>query len=160
MPALERRFIESAEIRATGRKLTGSALRYGDVSPTHRERFAPGSVTVAPSAWLNYRHDPERALCWRGAGLEIQASESGIELNAELPATPLADRVLTEVRAGTLTGLSIEFQCLADRMETGIRVVTEAILEGIAVCSNPSYPNTSIEARQKGHRETLWGMLL
>ena len=32
------------EIRVEGRKLTGVVMRYGEVSPSHKERFEPGAL--------------------------------------------------------------------------------------------------------------------
>ena len=34
------------ECRATGRTLEGPAIRYGDVSSFHKERFEPGAFTL------------------------------------------------------------------------------------------------------------------
>ncbi len=159
MPDLERRTLGSLEVRGEGRALAGQALRYGDVSPSHRERFAPGAIRVSESAWLNYRHDQDKVLAWRGAGLVLDTTESGLFMRAELPTIPLADRVLAEVRAGALTGLSIEFRAISERAVDGLREVTDALVEGLAVCSKPSY-STTLEAREASHRAYLWSLVL
>ena len=41
MTTVERR--AAVEIRVEGRRLTGVLMRYGDVSKSHRERFAPAA---------------------------------------------------------------------------------------------------------------------
>lgn len=46
-----------AEFRVAGRTLSGTVLRYGDLSPEHRERFAPGAFAPVPMV----RRRPERA---------------------------------------------------------------------------------------------------
>ena len=52
------------EIRVDGRKLSGTVMRFGDVSPSHRERFEPGSLRMAEAVHLDLFHDPERAVAW------------------------------------------------------------------------------------------------
>ena len=41
---VERRSV--GEFRAEGRRLSGVVMKYGDISPFHRERFLPGSLRV------------------------------------------------------------------------------------------------------------------
>ena len=41
----ERRYC-GVELRAEGRRLYGPAIRYGDISPTHKERFEPGAFSL------------------------------------------------------------------------------------------------------------------
>ena len=76
------------ELRVENRRLTGTVLRYGDVSPSHRERFEPGAVDVStgPTRWLDYRHDPTRVLVHTdGGGLTLEDSAQVLSLRAELP---------------------------------------------------------------------------
>ena len=95
------------EVRAEGRRLKGTALRFGDVSPTHRERFEPGAFTFAPAVHLDLFHDPERAVAWQpGGGLDLRQDRDALALTAELPPIPAADRALALVRSGQATGLS------------------------------------------------------
>ena len=68
-------------------------------------------------------------------------------MTAELPPLPAADRALEEVRAGTVTGLSIRFRPVRERMENGIRIIEEAVLRGIAITRAPSYQDSRVEAR-------------
>ena len=67
----ERRY--AGEIRVSGRTLSGPALVYGDIAPSHRERFLPGAfgdaVSGAPVA-LNLQHDPERVIARNGDGTD------------------------------------------------------------------------------------------
>ena len=42
------------EAMASPGRLTGTLLRYGDVSPSHRETFEPGSLSwTKPRAWCS-----------------------------------------------------------------------------------------------------------
>ena len=63
IPSRERA-IRPLELRAEGRRLEGTILKYGEVSPSHRERFLPGAFSLDPGTtrWLDYRHDRTRVL--------------------------------------------------------------------------------------------------
>ena len=147
------------ELRASGRTLTGPAIRYGDVSPTHRERFEAGAFALdGRTRWLNLRHDPEKALAWTGAGLALHDGADALMVRAELPQIPAADRALADVAAGRLTGFSIEFRALAERRESGIRVVERAELDGVGLVGAPSYEQSTVELRGRMGRSfrTRW----
>ncbi len=114
MAAVERR-TAATEIRVEGRRLTGTVMKYGDVSPSHRERFEPGSLRMAEAVHLDLDHDPERAVAWHpGGGLALAGGSDAITMRAELPPIPAADRALAEVRAGKVTGLSVEFRAVRE----------------------------------------------
>ena len=151
---MERR-IADIELRAEGRRLIGTVLRFGDVSSTHRERFAPGSLRMAESVHLDLHHDPMRAVAWApDGGLELRFDDDGVHLDATLPPLPAADLALDEVRSGKSTGLSLEFRCLKDAREAGIRVIGEALITGIGIVQSPSYANSRVEARAR--RRGAW----
>ena len=82
---LERR-AAATEIRVEGRRLSGVAMPYGEVSPSHRERFEPGSIRMADVVHLDIYHDPERAVAWLpDGGLEIAGDDDALHLDATLP---------------------------------------------------------------------------
>ena len=154
MPELERR-AALGEIRVEGRKLTGTVLRYGEVSPTHKERFEPGAFRMAESVVLDLSHDRERALAWMpDGGLELQDTGDALELIADLPRIPAADRALDEIRTGKTNGLSVHFVPVKERREAGIRVIEEAILRGVGIVARPSYQGSRVEARNR--RRRVW----
>lgn len=145
-------FRQGGECRAVGRTLTGPALVYGDVSAAHRERFEPGAFSDLDSRtrWLDIEHDRTRLLAWTaGGGLELRDTDDGLIVKAELPKTPLHDGVLRRVQDGSLSGFSIEFHPVEERRESGIRVVTKAELDGVAVVRDPSYGQSRAEVRAK-----------
>ena len=149
---MERRYA-GAELRAEGRRLIGPAIRYGDTSPSHRERFEAGALTFGgPPVYLDYEHDPEKVLAYAGAGLSLEDGPAALMVRADLPSIPVADRALEEVRAGRLRGFSIEFTAEEERRESGIRVVSKARLHGIGVVARPSYPRSRVEARRRSGR--------
>ena len=150
---LERRF-SKIEFRVEGRRLSGTVLRYGDVSPSHKERFEPGAFRMAASVPLNLAHDIEKAVAWMpGGGLELVDASDALELSAELPPIPAADRALDDIRTGRATGLSIEFHAVKESRVDGLRVITEAELSGVAIVQSPSYEGSRVEARS---RRLLW----
>ena len=137
-----------AEFRVAGRTLTGTVLRYGDMSPEHRERFLPGAFGPAPSAPLNIQHD--RRMLVLGAGdFVLTDTPRALEIRAELPAGSAA---LSLVRRGALNGYSVEFHARAERREAGVRVIERAELVGIGLVDVPSYPESTAEVRRRGAR--------
>ena len=151
MTGLERR-AALGEIRVEGRKLTGVVMKYGEVSPSHKERFEPGSLRMADAVHLDLDHDRERVVAWHPAGgLELADQGEALELSAELPPIPAADRALQEIRSGRVRGLSVEFQAVKESRVGGVRVISEALLTGIGLVSKPSYQGSQVEARARKH---------
>lgn len=105
------------ELRVAGRTLSGPAIRYGDVSTGHRERFEPGAFADLDgrTRWLDVGHDPNRVIAFTGGGLELRDTPDSLQVIAKLAAIPAADRALADVAAGRLKGFSIEFFPRAER---------------------------------------------
>ena len=148
----------NVEARAEGRTIRGPVLVYGDISPSHRERFLPGSVVMAEAVPLNLRHDKLVAVAWSpGGGLNLEDDETSLRMTADLPPLPAADVALERIRAAAGTmGLSVEFKSLKERKEGGIRIIEKAELRGIGIIERPSYPRSRVEARGGQHRIPLW----
>ena len=150
---MERERRTAGEVRAEGRRLSGTVLTFGEISPSHRERFAPGSIRLGAAVSLNLYHDRERAVAFLpGGGLEVRLEADAVRMVAELPPIPAADRALQEVRTGRTKGLSLEFRCIEDRRESGLRVIEAAELHGIGLVRAPSYGGSRVEARQRSGR--------
>ena len=148
----ERR-VSGIELRAEGRRLSGVVMKYGDISPSHRERFEPGALRLADSVHLDLHHDPERAVAWHpGGGLALANSRDVLTMRAELPPIPAADRALAEIKAGRVDGLSVEFRAVKERRDGDIRVIADAVLAGIAIVKAPSYGGSRVEARRRSGR--------
>ena len=145
------RFAAGFEVRAEGRRLDGLALPYGEISPSHRERFQAGGGAVAPTAILDLDHDRLRTVAWIGAGLTLTDGADGLHLRAEIPRTPAGDEALRGVRSGERSGLSVEFEAARDRTEaqSGVRVVESWMVHGVGLVEKPSYPSAQVEARQR-----------
>ena len=143
------------EVRAEGRTIVGTVMRYGDRAHTHRERFLPGSLQLAPAVGLNLEHDRTRVVAWApDGGLELTDEDDAMRMSATLPPLPFADLVLKDVRAGNRSGLSIEFRYIKTRVEGGIKVVEKALLRGIGIVSAPDYGASRVEARAR--RRRVW----
>ena len=151
MAGVERR-AALGEIRVEGRKLTGVVMKYGEVSPSHKERFEPGSLRMADTVHLDLAHDRERVVAWHpGGGLEFADRGEALELTAELPPIPAGDRALDDIRTGKATGLSVEFRAVKESRVDGVRVIEDAILSGVGLVASPSYAGSRIEARARKH---------
>lgn len=132
-------------------------MRYAaDISLSHGEMFAPGSIRFDSVVHLDLFHDPEKAVAWMpGGGLELTDTETELRLEvAEVPPIPAGDRALDVVRSGQATGLSVEFVAVKETREAGIRVIQEAVLHGIGIVKHPSYKQARVEARAR--RRRVW----
>ena len=136
------------EFRVAGRTLSGTVLRYGDLSPEHRERFAPGAFAPVPEVPLNLQHDRSMVLLQAGE-YALNDTERALEVRAELPADSAA---LKLVRRGALNGFSVEFHSRSETRESGVRVIERADLVGVALVDVPSYPASTAEVRRRGDR--------
>ena len=143
MAALERS--APLEIRAAGRTLTGEAIRYGVRATDRAERFEPGAFAPLGDVSLNLQHDPAIVLATTGDRLALTDTTAALEVRAEL--RPGA--ALTLLRRGSLSGLSVEFRCLSERRDGGMRVIERATLEGIGLVDTPSYGGR-LEVRRGG----------
>ena len=141
------------ELPAEGRRLSGVVLTFGEVSPSHRERFEPGSLRLAETVHLDLGHDPLKAAAWfPGGGLELRSDHSALRMVAEVPKIPAGDAALEMVRSGRATGLSVEFSALKERRDGNLRVIEDAELRGIGLVRNPSYQQSHVEARRRSGR--------
>ena len=147
------------ELRAEGRTLAGPAIVYGEVSPGHRERFLPGAFNLQDglTRTLDIGHDRSRVLVHTdNGGLRLFDSQKALEIRARLPAIPVADKALDMVRAGQLTGFSVDFRALDEtRDDMGVRVIKRAHLNGIGLVRTPSYRGSRAEVRQARARSFM-----
>ena len=115
------------------------------------ERFEQGSIEFAPAVMLTKQHDRAAALArWPDGGLELLQSDGEARLQANLAPTQLARDTYTLIRGKVLTGLSVEFAALAERMDGQQRVIERALVPFISIVDSPEYKLSTIEARAKG----------
>ena len=130
--------------------LEGPLMVYGDTASIYgqAERFLPGSIRFREGAMLNLQHDRAQALArYPNGGLELIDSPTEARLVANLPATAAARDTYELVRAGVLTGLSVEFAAERERLQAGERVIERALVLGAGVVDEPAYKLSRIEAR-------------
>ena len=139
---------QGLELRADGRTLTGAAVTYGDVSETHRERFAPGSLRVSADLAPTLGHRTGRVLAY-GADVRLEDRSDAFIVSARLPRTEIADMALEGVKAGRYRGWSVEMRVKRDRRDSqGLRVIESADVPGLALVDHPSYEGSRVETRQ------------
>ena len=162
MTSIERRY-SGVEVRANGRTLSGPALVYGDTSPTHRERFEAGAFTLdGKTRWLDVDHIGIRegdarmpsVIAWTGGGgLELVNTDTALEVRADLPPIPSADKALEGVATGRYRGFSVEFLTKREtRAADGVRVILSADLVGVGLVGEPSFTQSKVEIRQRSGR--------
>ena len=134
-----------AEDTSPGR-LSGTLIRYGDVSPSHQETFARGALEwPADGVVLKRQHkdgDPIMLVVPELRG-------DSIVVDQPLPETKAGRDAATEIRAGLFTGLSVEFLPLLTGHGGGLKVVKRARLTGAGLVHNPSYPGSAVEVRER-----------
>ena len=145
------------EVRREGRRLTGTAVKYGDIARIGmvRERFLPGAFGDLSNAdvMLNQQHERAFALARTGGGgLTLRDGDDSLEIEAELPETRRADEVIALVKHGVLRGLSIEFRALEEQRIDGVRVIVRASLRAVAVVDSGAYPASAVAARETPRR--------
>ena len=136
-------FRAGVEFRVAGRTLSGTALRYGDISPDFAERFEPGAFGEVRTIPINLQHDS--AIIVAPEAL-LTDSPRSLDVRADLPEGSAA---LALVRRGALSGFSIEFHAKAERREAGIRVVERAELTGLSLVDHGAYPGSTAEVRAR-----------
>ena len=138
------------EFRASGRTLTGEAIRYGQQATDRPERFEPGVFQPLGAVSLNLQHDRSITLAETGDRLTVTDTPRALEVRAELR----DGAALTMLHRGSLRGLSVEFRAIDEhRDSSGVRVIEKASLEAIGLVDAPSYSGR-LEVRRGG----FWGI--
>ena len=136
------------EVRVSGgRTLIGTAMLYGDVSPSFRERFLPGAFGEVRAIDLNLQHDPGVVLV-RGATLTD--SPRALSVSATLAEGAAA---LQLVCRRALNSFSVEFKPKKEHRDaSGIRVVEMATLTGLALVDRGAFSGAVAEVRARSGR--------
>lgn len=137
-----------APVELEGRVLSGTVMPYGEIAKgaPRPEKFIPGSLRFS-DVILNVQHDRNRPIARTDGGLELTDSQKALELRATLPETREGDDTIELVKKRVLRGLSVEFRAISEHYEAGVRVITDAILSGIAIVDRPAYQGAVVEAR-------------
>lgn len=145
-------------------KLSGIVMRYGEVSPTHQERFEPGSIKF-DDVTLDVLHDPHKVIArTQGGGVELRDSPTELRIEATPPPTQEARDAHLLVQTRVLRGFSVGFnrKTVKDKIVDGVRVISHADLISVGLVDKPSYPSATAEARvellgkNNPRRRKLW----
>ena len=139
---------EGLEFRVQGRTLSGVVMRYGDISPDHRERFEPRAFAPVPAVPMRLQHDPAMEILPAG-GFILNDTDRELTIRADLPAGSAA---LALTRRGACGGWSVGFHAREERREGGIRVVSKATLVEVSLCDRGSCPAAKAEIRARSGR--------
>ena len=133
--------------RTSPGRLFGTLIEYGDVSPTHRERFAAGALEWddPDGVVVNEMHQRNRAL----VRVKPELRGNRLEIDHAMPDTANARDALTLIRNKTYKGLSVEFQAIKERFVDGIREIQRAKLVRIGLVDDPSYTKSTVAVRER-----------
>ena len=146
--------VREDDSRQSPGRLTGTLLRYGDVSPSHRETFEPGSLSWDRDAGVILkRQHKDGAPIMKVHPVE---RDGAVVIDQELPDTAAGRDLARELRDKLFTHLSIEFRAAISRYTGGLRRIARARLVGAGVVHNPSYPDSRIEMRDRRPRFWIW----
>ena len=133
------------EVRLSGRTLHAIALRYGERARDRAEMFEAGAFQPIGPVALNLQHDAERVIASTADGtLRLDDTAEALRVAADLRD---GSAELALVRRRALRGLSVEFRCLSERRENGLRIVSRAELPAIGLVDSGSY-RTRVELRK------------
>lgn len=134
-------------------RLTGTLMRYGERASDRAEVFEPGSLEW-PAGGVVLRRQHDRAAPIARMVPEVRGRE--VVIDSPLPDTTAGRDAAREVRAGLLTGLSVEFRAALQSHAAGERRIKRALLTGAGLVDSPSYAGSRVEVRQRGRRRRLW----
>ena len=144
--------IRQDESQTSPGRLTGTLLRYGDVSPSHRERFDRGALEWPDEGVILKRQHADASPIMRIIPIE---RDGAVVIDSPLPTTMAGRDAARELRDGLFTGLSIEFRAAVSRYGGGLRNISRAVLTGAGLVHNRSYPESTCEIRRRRRRRWL-----
>ena len=150
--AVEIRFEQDEARRGPGR-LVGVLMPYGERASDRPELFEAGALHwPADGVLLRSMHRREAPI----ARFVPEGTESEVRASITLPDTTAGRDAAINVRAGVLSGLSVEFKAERETMRDGVRVIQKAALVGAGLVDSPAYAGAGVEARNTKARRRLW----
>ena len=145
--------IESDAERMGPGRLVGVLMPYGQRAADRPEVFEPGALHwPADGVLLRAMHkrlDPV-------ARFIPEATDTEVRVSIDLPDTTAGRDAATNVRAGVLRGLSVEFHAEKEREVGGVRQIQRARLMGAGLVDSGAYAGATVEARGKAGRRRVW----
>ena len=141
------------DTRQSPGRLFGTLLTYGESPKNKRELFEQGALTW-PAEGIVLRRQHARAAPIMRAVPELRGAS--VVIDQPLPDTQAGRDAAREIQDGLFTGLSIEFQAVAQNYRTGVRRITLAKLSGAGLVDDPEYAGSGVEIRARGARRRQW----
>ena len=144
--------VRADESRQSPGQLYGIVMKYNTRAQDRPELFEPGALKWPESLVLNRQHDRRSPI------MRVTPIVVGDEVRID---QPLLDSVAgrsaaVEIRAGLMTGLSIEFKSIRETVSGGIRRISSALLGGVGLVDSPSYQAAAVEVRARHKRRQVW----
>ncbi len=139
----EIRLAEDDDRLSPGR-LTGTLLTYETRASDRPELFALGALHWPENGIvINDQHQRQAAIIRTVPFLE----DNAVKVDVQLPDTARGRDAATDVREGTLTGLSVEFHSESEGRRGGLREIRRARLVRAGLVDDPSYADSKVEVR-------------
>lgn len=172
--------VENQEADNSARTLKGYVAKWNVLSTDRGGYFValPPNSMVLPNypVTLQFNHNSDYILATEANGtLSIETNDIGVSINANLDDTYIDNYVLTKVKRKTIKGMSFGTYVLSSHTETRvitpedavgnselaqfvgkeatIEVYDQWLLDEATITGVPSFPQTSIEAFEKGIEE-------
>ena len=131
--------------------VVGPVVAYGDVAsfPWGKERFEAGAFRNLGDDHLraNRMHQRHQILARIGAGYTLENTAAALNSEVVLPDTTAGRDTAYEVKHKLLRGKSMEFRSLKDRVEDGVRIISDAIYYGEGIVDLPAYRGSFAQMR-------------
>ena len=145
--------IESDPNRRGPGILSGVLMPYGHKAQDRPEVFQSGALHwPSDGVLLRFMHRRDAPI----ARFTPEATDTEVRVSIVLPDTTAGRDAATNVRAGVLQGLSVEFQAEREESRDGLRVIQRARLVGAGLVDRGAYAEASVSVRSKGGRRRLW----
>lgn len=147
---IERRAVQLAQ---DGGRIHGTLIAYGEETRREfgREVFTAGAFGDVSSlrVRVNMQHDRGRPIAVSGPGGGLTLSDSPSSLDAVIEPVDTRDgrEAVTLVRAGIMSGLSLEFRADAEKYEGDLRIIDRATLGGLGLVDVPQYAGSGVSVR-------------
>ena len=149
---IEIRFAEDPDRRGPGR-LQGVLMPYETRASDRAELFEAGALHWPDNGVvLRAQHDRRQPI----ARFTPEVRDKQVVIDVELPDTTAGRDAATAVRAGLLTGLSVEFRAEVERMAGGVRRIARAALVGAGLVDDASYAGATVEVRERVEARRWW----
>ena len=133
--------------------VSGTIMRYGDINtvPWGTEEVTPGAFGDISKAHIevNRRHIQDQVVASTGSGVKLFDDETRLGAEVPIPDTRLGRDVLDEIKAGLITGFSMEMRAVDQRLTDNYRHRTISRLNwsGFGMVGRPAYPDSTLESR-------------